>query len=98
MGYAPISQDGSRRQAYLVPATGRLEAAGAILETWSGAAVRNVYSVAVSALEDSELRFAIDRAFRRDGIEISFPQHDVHLKDLDRLGQLFAAKRNDSAD
>ncbi|MDD9916689.1 MAG: mechanosensitive ion channel [Rhodospirillaceae bacterium] len=46
----------------------------------------------------SELRFAIDRAFRRAGIEIPFPQHDVHLKDLDRLGQLFAAKRNDSAD
>jgi potassium efflux system protein len=46
----------------------------------------------------SELRFAIDRAFRRESIEIPFPQHDVHLKDLDRLGQLFAAKRNDSAD
>ena len=48
---------GSSRQAYLVPATGRLEAAGEILETRSGAAVRNVDSVAVSALEDSELLF-----------------------------------------
>ncbi|MDD9906657.1 MAG: pirin family protein [Rhodospirillaceae bacterium] len=48
---------GSGRQAYLVPATGRLEAAGAILETRSGAAVRDMDSVAVSALEDSELLF-----------------------------------------
>ena len=48
---------GAGRQAYLVPANGRLEAAGAILETRSGAAVRNVDAAAASALEDSELLF-----------------------------------------
>ncbi len=43
----------------------------------------------------SELRFAIDRIFRREGIGIPFPQHDVHLKDIDRLERLFAPKRED---
>ena len=43
----------------------------------------------------SELRFAIDRVFRREGIGIPFPQHDVHLKDIDRLERLFAPKRED---
>ena len=44
----------------------------------------------------SELRFGIDRVFRREGIEIPFPQHDVHLKDIDRLEQLLAPKRDNS--
>ena len=43
----------------------------------------------------SELRFAIDRVFREEGIEIPFPQHVVHLKDIDRLERLFASKRTD---
>ncbi|MBW3630342.1 MAG: mechanosensitive ion channel [Gemmatimonadetes bacterium] len=29
----------------------------------------------------SDLRFAIDRSFREAGIEIPFPQRDVHLRD-----------------
>ncbi|NKB55396.1 MAG: mechanosensitive ion channel [Alphaproteobacteria bacterium] len=33
----------------------------------------------------SELRFAIDRAFRKEGIVIPFPQRDVNLKGLERL-------------
>jgi len=33
----------------------------------------------------SDLRFAIDAAFRRSGIEIPFSQHDLHLRDLDRI-------------
>ncbi len=33
----------------------------------------------------SELRFAIDGAFREAGIEIPFTQTDVHLRDLDKL-------------
>lgn len=33
----------------------------------------------------SDLRFAIDRAFRDAGIEIPFPQTDVHLRDIERL-------------
>ncbi len=44
----------------------------------------------------SDLHFAIDAAFRRLGIEIAFPQLDVHLKSLDpqveqRLEALLAA-------
>ena len=31
----------------------------------------------------SELRFAIDRAFREAGIEIPFPQRDLHLRSVD---------------
>ena len=33
----------------------------------------------------SDLRFAIDQAFRDAGIEIPYGQHDVHLRGLDRL-------------
>ena len=31
----------------------------------------------------SELRFAIDQTFRENGIEIPFPQRDLHIRDLD---------------
>ncbi len=43
----------------------------------------------------SELRFAIDRGFRRKGIEIPFPQRDVHLKDIDRLERMFKPNKDD---
>ena len=33
----------------------------------------------------SELRFAIDAAFREEGIEIPFPQRDIHIKGLEAL-------------
>jgi potassium-dependent mechanosensitive channel len=33
----------------------------------------------------SDLRFAIDKAFREKGIEMPFPQREVRIKDLDRL-------------
>ncbi|MCL4766703.1 MAG: DUF3772 domain-containing protein [Hyphomicrobiaceae bacterium] len=38
----------------------------------------------------SELRVAIFKALREAGIEIPFPQHDVHLRDLDGVRQVFA--------
>ena len=39
----------------------------------------------------SDLRFAIDRAFREEGIEIPFSQHDIHFRDMERLEQALAA-------
>ena len=41
--------------------------------------ISNVFRVS------SDLRFAIDKAFREAGIEIPFHQTDVHLRDIDRL-------------
>jgi small-conductance mechanosensitive channel len=43
----------------------------------------------------SELRFAIDKAFREEGIEIPFAQHDIHLRDIERLEQALAALKPD---
>jgi potassium-dependent mechanosensitive channel len=40
----------------------------------------------------SELRFAVDKAFREAGIEIPFPQSDLHLKDIDRLEQALTTR------
>jgi potassium efflux system protein len=42
----------------------------------------------------SELRFAIDRVFRKEGIEIPFPQRDVHLKDIDRLENILKPNKD----
>ncbi|MBL8659954.1 MAG: mechanosensitive ion channel family protein [Rhodospirillales bacterium] len=41
----------------------------------------------------SDLRFAIDQAFRDNDIEIPFAQHDIRLRDLDRLEQVLAGAR-----
>ena len=37
----------------------------------------------------SELRFEIFKRFREEGIEIPFPQQDIHLRDMDRLEEAF---------
>jgi small-conductance mechanosensitive channel len=42
----------------------------------------------------SDLRFAIDAAFREAGIEIPFLQTDIHLRDLDRIEKLFSSFRD----
>lgn len=49
--------------------------------------IENVYIVA------SDLRFAIDQAFREAGIEIPFLQTDIHLRDIDRLEKAFGGGR-----
>ena len=48
---------GTGRQAYLVPASGRLSVDGTTVETRSGAAVRHADTVSLAALEDCELLF-----------------------------------------
>ncbi len=40
----------------------------------------------------SDLRFSIMEAFREEGIEIPFPQQDLHLKDIDRLEAALSGK------
>lgn len=41
----------------------------------------------------SELRYAIMREFRKAGIEIPYPQRDIHLKDIDRLEAALTGKK-----
>lgn len=41
----------------------------------------------------SDLRFAIDKAFREHGIEIPFAQHDIHLRDIERLERALAGTK-----
>ncbi len=38
----------------------------------------------------TDLRLRILKAFREQGIEIAFPQHDVHLRDLDMVRHVVA--------
>lgn len=44
-----------------------------------------VYDVSNFLSAQSELRFAIIRAFRENGILIPFPQRDLHLKNIEQL-------------
>jgi redox-sensitive bicupin YhaK (pirin superfamily) len=46
---------GSRRYGYLVPATGRAKVGDIILDTGDGAAISDVDSIRVTAMEDTEL-------------------------------------------
>ena len=46
---------GSNRHAYLVPARGRVEVNGVVLEARDGAAITNEAGVSITALTDSEL-------------------------------------------
>lgn len=39
----------------------------------------------------SRLNYAIDAAFRRNGIQIPFPQHDLHIKSASALKEVFSA-------
>ncbi len=46
----------------------------------------------------SDLRFAIDKAFREAGIEIPFLQTDIHLRDIDRLEAALGGGARPAAD
>ncbi|NRG16970.1 mechanosensitive ion channel family protein [Rhizobiales bacterium] len=41
----------------------------------------------------SDLRFAIFKRLREEGIEIPFPQRDLHLRDMDRLESMMTPQR-----
>ena len=45
----------------------------------------------------SDLRFTIDEAFRKESIEIPFPQRDLHVKSVGELPQALAEGRTESA-
>jgi small-conductance mechanosensitive channel len=42
----------------------------------------------------TDLRIAILKAFRKHGIEIPYPQTDVHLRDLDWVKEALRTRRN----
>jgi small-conductance mechanosensitive channel len=45
----------------------------------------------------SDLRFRIFKAFREAGIEIPFPQRDIHLRDLDTVRTLLTRLADERA-
>ena len=45
----------------------------------------------------SDLHFAIDTAFRKAGIEMPFPQRDVHLRNLDELAKAIGRARREGS-
>jgi len=44
-----------------------------------------LYDIGHIITVSSDLRFAVDKAFREAGIQIPFPQRDLHIPDLERL-------------
>ena len=55
-----------------------------------------ISNVDVSLTTRSDLRFAIHKALKEAGIEIPFPQRDVHLRDIDRIEKALARGRDDN--
>jgi small-conductance mechanosensitive channel len=49
--------------------------------------IENIYTV------QSDLLTAIDKAFREAGIEIPFPQRDLHLRNIDKLAEAIIGHR-----
>jgi small-conductance mechanosensitive channel len=44
-----------------------------------------LYDIGQIIVVSTDLRFAIDKAFRERGIQIPFPQRDLHIKDIENL-------------
>ena len=53
--------------------------------------IENIYVV------QSDILTAIDKAFREAGIEIPFPQRDLHLRNIDKLADALAGRRAEPA-
>ncbi len=56
-----------------------------------------LYDIGQIIVVSTDLRFAIDKAFREHGIQIPFPQRDLHLKDFENLAGV-ATPREQVAD
>ena len=54
-----------------------------------------LYDIGQIIIVSTDLRFAIDKAFREHGIQIPFPQHDLHLKDIDRLTDILTRRKQE---
>ena len=60
----------------------------AIFTSFGASSLDFTLRVFISSVDDlvptqSELHFAIDNAFREAGIEIAFPQQDIHIRSID---------------
>jgi len=54
--------------------------------------IENLYTA------QSDLLTAIDKAFREAGVQIPFPQRDLHVKNIDRLADAIAVRRPEPED
>jgi len=59
----------------------------AIFDNFADSSLAFILRVHIAGIEDllpakSELHFAVDKAFREAGIEISFPQTDIHIRSM----------------
>ncbi len=50
-----------------------------------------LYDIGQIITVSTDLRFAIDKAFRENNIQIPFPQRDLHLPDFERLAETMKA-------
>ena len=48
----------------------------------------HVANIGVDAGAANEVRLEILKRFRKEGIEIPFPQRDLHVRDMDRIEAL----------
>jgi len=56
-----------------------------------------LYDIGQIIVVSTDLRFAIDKAFREHGIQIPFPQRDLHIKDIARFADAAAPRDQEPA-
>ncbi|WP_162901720.1 DUF3772 domain-containing protein [Breoghania sp. L-A4] len=77
-----VASDTKQLLAYPAPQVFFMEFGASSLDFELRAYLANIDQ---SLIVKSEIRFDIIRRFREAGIEIPFPQQDIHLRDMDRL-------------
>lgn len=88
-----IARDNEHLLAYPAPNVYFMEFGASSLDFELRAYLANIDQ---SLTVKSELRFEIMRRFREAGIEIPFPQQDVHLRDMDRLEAALGHPKTDA--